>query len=186
MLINHYLTENNISIYALAEKTDLAYSTVRHICSGKADIRKCRHSTVEKIASALDISTEDVELLCEQKYSFSLFKSSYHHKAKREGEIGFVTEILKSGDVERYWRLRMYRETFYLVAMVDYYSRKNGINLYSGYNHIRMCKLKDKSYSEDVLLEYALTKDPKVLEEAEEHAIPEFLHYNLIEGGLEE
>lgn len=184
MLIENFLKENKISMYELAQKADLPYATIHNICSGKTDIRQCSYDTVDKIATALKLPIRDVVLLCKKNYSFSMFKSAYRHKAKIQGEIDFVIEILQSDEVKRYWRLHMYKEAFYLVAMTDYFSRKNNINIFSGFDEIRSCKLKNKLYSSDVLIEYKLTHDDAVLVNAEKKAIPEFLKYNIVEGGF--
>ena len=90
-----------------------------------------------------------------------------------------------SKTVEKYWEEGSYVYALYLVAMVDYLSKRNDIPLYTGYNYFRKQKLKEPFFplSARILFETAPSKN--VVEKSFlDNAIPEFLRYNIVEGDI--
>ncbi|SCY38731.1 Helix-turn-helix [Lachnospiraceae bacterium XBB2008] len=59
-MLNSYLEQNNISVYALARKTGIPYSTLSDIANGKTDIRSVSASVLYKLAKGLDVSMESL------------------------------------------------------------------------------------------------------------------------------
>ena len=49
---------------------------------------------------------------------------------------------LESDEIRRLYNKQWYPEALYLLAMVDYLSRENGVPLCTKYSDIRNCKLK--------------------------------------------
>ena len=76
----------------------------------------------------------------------------------------------------------MVRESFYLLAMLDYLSRLNDIPLCTNYDDIRKCKLEEPLYPSGVLVMCAAAKNDLAKEQAMQDAIPEFLHFNILES----
>ena len=64
MLINDYLSNNNITKYSFAKMYGLPYGTLNDICNGKTDISKCKGETLYKIARAIGCTVD--MLLCER------------------------------------------------------------------------------------------------------------------------
>jgi plasmid maintenance system antidote protein VapI len=181
MLLENYLKEKKISMYRLSELSGVPYTTIYNIVQCKANIENCTARNVLRIAKALDLSVEDLIFLGDPKYSYTVFKSEQCHLVHRLGEIEYCIDVLKGRKIDYYWNLRCYAEAMYLVAMIDYLSHRHNIPICTDYNYIRDCKLEKKRYPIDTWIEYKLSKNKAVLEDAEKKSIPEFLRFNIIE-----
>lgn len=180
MYIKQYLENNRISIYKVANSALVAYPTVFNIVNGKVDILNCALGVVKKIADALDLTVDELLTLCDKNYSFDLFRSEQCHLVKRMDEIDYVIDLLEKKKIDYYWKLNMKVEAFYLLAMLDYLSKRNGLPKCNEYDEIRRYKLEKPIFPVDTeLSEKLLGKDTH--KEAMDHAIPEFLDYNIVE-----
>ncbi len=180
MYIKQYLENNRISIYKVANSALVAYPTVFNIVNGKVDILNCALGVVKKIADALDLTVDELLTLCDKNYSFDLFRSEQCHLVKRMDEIDYVINLLEKKKIDYYWKLNMKVEAFYLLAMLDYLSKRNGLPKCNEYDEIRRYKLEKPIFPVDTeLSEKLLGKDAH--KEAMDHAIPEFLDYNIVE-----
>ncbi|MBR5422053.1 MAG: helix-turn-helix transcriptional regulator [Lachnospiraceae bacterium] len=184
MRIEQFLKDKKISLYALAEKSGLNYSVVHNIINGRSDIRQCKLDTAARMADALQISIEDLMLLCKRNYSYTLFKSEQCHQVHRKGELEYVVDILERKEIDHYWHLSMYAEALYELAMIDYICRRNDIPKCENYNEMRTYKLDHKAYPIDVEITKNLLRKDNAYENAEKGAIPEFLRFNIIEGEI--
>lgn len=184
MRIEQFLRDKKISMYELAERSGLSYSVVHNLIKGKSDIHNCTVDTAARLARVLDISIEDLMLLCWRNYTFTWFRSEQCHQVHRKGELEYLVEVLESREIDRYWRLCMYAEAMYEVAMIDYISRRNGIPRCENYNEIRKHKLDHVAYPIDVKITGELLKSPEAFSKAESGAIPEFRRFNIIEGEI--
>ena len=116
------------------------------------------------------------------RQEFEVFKGNVCNAVKQQGILSFIRNILISDVIEKYWSEENYLYAFYLVAMVDYLSRLNDIPLYTKYNEIRYYQMDKKIYPLSVIIEADLMeKDP---DDMIEDAIPEFLHFNIVEGDI--
>ena len=93
-------------------------------------------------------------------------------------------DILKENQIRTYWERQWYRESFYLLAMVDYLSRENGLPLCNDYEDIRNCTLPEPLYPWDVVLAAKLDDSLDRKEQCLKEAIPEFLRFNIIESEI--
>ena len=180
MYIKQYLEDNRISIYKVASNALVAYPTVFNIVNGKVDILNCALGIVKKIADALNLTIEEVLTLCDKNHSFNLFRSEQCHLVKRLGEIDYVIDLLEKKKIDYYWKLGMNAEAFYLLAMLDYLSKRNGLPKCTDYEEIRQYKLEKPVYPADTeLSEKLIGKDAH--KDALDHAIQEFLNFNIVE-----
>ena len=76
-----------------------------------------------------------------ERSSFEIFKSNICHLVKDKGELSFIRDMLCSDEVSKLYERKWYAECLYLLAMIDYLSRKNDIPLYNGYDKLRTGKL---------------------------------------------
>ena len=76
-----------------------------------------------------------------ERSSFEIFKSNISHLVKDKGELTFIRDMLCSDEVNKLFERKWYAECLYLLAMIDYLSRKNDIPLYTGYDKLRTGKL---------------------------------------------
>lgn len=184
MRIEQYLKDHHITMYELAERSGLSYSVVHNLIKGKSDIKKCTVDTASRLARVLRISIEDLMLICDRNYTFTWFRSEQCHLVHRKGELDYLVDVLESREIDRYWRLSMYAEAMYEVAMIDYISRRNDLPRCENYNEIRQYKLDHVAYPIDVKIKEGLLKDSDAFSKAEEGGIPEFRRFNIVEGEI--
>lgn len=121
----------------------------------------------------------------EDRSSFEVFKSNICHLVKYNGEIEFIKEVLCSKKIQQLYQKEWYAECLYLLAMVDYLSRKNDIPLYNGFDELRHCKLKQVVFPSSIMMRYLVTKDERILKESYDNSIPEFKRFNIVENEVE-
>lgn len=115
-------------------------------------------------------------------HEFELFKDNVKHHIKSSGELGFIKEVLLSGEIEDLWNEGNYLEALYIIATVDYLSERNEIPLYAKYNNMRKYKCENIIIPVSIIIEMNLTG--KSLEELTDDAIPMYKKYNIIEGDI--
>lgn len=111
---------------------------------------------------------------------FEVFKGNVYVRIQENGPLDFISKILVSNVIEEYWNDQNTLYAIYLLAMVDYLSKMNGVPLYSKYDYMRKYKLKDRIYPLSITISAKI--DNKSEEEYIDDAIPEFLKYNIVEG----
>lgn len=185
------LKERQLSVYQCAKESHIPYTTLSDVIKGKTRIEKCTAETIYKLAKVLHVTME--ELLADSfgkdsdvadLRNFEIYKSNVCHLVKDKGDIDFIIDILQENKIRDYWERKWYRESFYLLAMVDYLSRINGLPVCNDYEDIRNCKLSEVLYPRDVLLAEKLDASLDVKEQCLKEAIPEFLRFNIIESEI--
>ena len=185
MVITSIMDDRNITKYRLAKNTGIPYTTISDICSGKAQLEKCSVETVYKIAKELGVSIETlIEPYMEERLDFELFKSNTCHRLKELGDIEFIIELLETNTIEKYHRKKWYPECLYLLAMLDYLSRENDVELCSGYDNLRSMKLKYTLYPSSVLVAAKVANNDEIKERAKAQAIAEFIRFNIVESEI--
>ena len=188
MVLNDLLEKKQISRYRLSKDSGIPQATVADLCTGKTRITKCSAETLYKIAKTLRVPMEslieaEIENQAEspRRMSFEVFKSNVCHLVKDQGAVDFIIDTLESDEIRKLYKRKWYPKAFYLLAMVDYLSNKNEIPLCSNYNDVRKQHLREPLYPTGVLLSDAALHTNQYKEEARRNAIPEFLHFNIIE-----
>ena len=182
-MIDDIMREKAMTKYRLSKLSNVPYTTVNDICTGRADIRRCSADTVYKIAGALGVTME--ELLAPYyvvRPDFELFKSNVCHQLREKGDIDFMIDLIEGGLIIEYYERNWYPEALYLLAMLDYVSRENDIPICRDYDEIRNCRLSRPAYPASVIAMCAAAKNDAPKEAAKQNAIPEFLRHNIIEG----
>ena len=118
------LKKRKTNIRACSVQSDIPYATLYPICS---------YFTVAKLARFLGYRPDEIVY---EKEDFQTFRNNLHHRIKIN-ELECILEIIESDDVSTYMRHEDYLKAFYLVATVDYISRKNDIPLCDKYNSVR-------------------------------------------------
>ncbi len=73
MNISTYIKNQGISVYSLAKKSSVPYTTLCSICNGTANLMECRVGTLVKIADFLGVNLLDLinsSLSAPVKYNF--------------------------------------------------------------------------------------------------------------------
>lgn len=60
MNLSNYVNKMGFSVYSLAKKSSVPYTTLSSICNGTSDVMECRVSTLMKIAEALKVNLIDL------------------------------------------------------------------------------------------------------------------------------
>ncbi len=66
-MLSDYLKEKDISIYNLAKKSGLPYSSVNDLANGRVDAANCRAGMLFALASALELSMDRLYELCRKE-----------------------------------------------------------------------------------------------------------------------
>lgn len=120
-----------------------------------------------------------------ERSSFEIFKSNICHLVKDKGELSFIRDMLCSDEVSKLYERKWYAECLYLLAMIDYLSRKNDIPLYNGYDKLRTGKLDKVLYPSGKMAMYSLSGDESILIKSFDESIPEFKRFNIVENEIE-
>lgn len=183
MLINEIMTRRNMSKYRLSKNSGIPYTTLTDILSGKARLEKCSAETVYKLSKELNITMEQLLSPCfEKRCSFELYKSNVCHRLKELGDIDFIIDTLEEDKIRAYYNRKWYPECFYLLAMLDYISRINDVPMCENYSDIRGQSLREALYPSSVIATVAVTNSNEAKRKAKAEAIPEFMHFNIVES----
>lgn len=183
MIITELLDRNNITKYRLSRNSNVPYTTLNDICNGKTNLAKCSAETVYRLAKELNVSMEELlKDYLEHRCSFELYKSNVCHKLKNLGDIEFLIETLKNDDIRIYYEKKWYPECLYLLAMVDYISRENDIELCEEYADLRKRKLSETIYPTSVLALCRAVNSDEPKRQAYRESIPEFIRFNIVES----
>ena len=185
------LKEKQLSVYQCAKESHVPYTTLSDIVKGKTRIEKCTAETLYKLAKTLNVAMEELLTECFKENEdtsdvrdFEVYKSNICHLVKDKGDIDFIVDTLKENRIRTYWERKWYRESFYLLAMVDYISRENDLPLCKDYEDIRNCTLSEPLYPRDVILAAKLDASLDVKQQCLKEAIPEFMRFNIIESEI--
>lgn len=185
------LKNKGISVYRCSKESNVPYTTLLDIVKGKTKIEKCTAETVYKLAKVLNIAMEELleeylegEDSMPYRSDFETFKSTICHLVKDRGDIDFIIDTLKTDEIRLYWDRKWYPESFYLLAMIDYLSRENGLPLCQDYEDIRSCTLSEPLYPRDINLAAKLNTSLDLRRQSIEEAIPEFKRFNIVESRI--
>ena len=181
--VNTVLRDRQMTKYRLAKSSGVSQTTINDICSGKVNIKNCTGETLYRLAKTLSVSVESLlSEAMEHRPAFEIFKSNVCHYVKDIGDIEFLIEVIKSDRIIRYLDKRWHREALYLLAMVDYLCRENGLPLHEDYAELRHIKLSEVVYPAGILILCAALKSDEPKEKSLREAIPEFLRHNIVEA----
>ena len=185
MTLNEIMANRHLSKYRLAKNSNIPYTTLSDILSGKTQLGKCNADTVRRLSKELKISMEDLlSLYDEKRCNFELYKSNVCHRLKEVGDINFIIETLESKTIREYFNKKWYLESFYLLAMLDYISRINKIPLCKDYEDIRKLTLQKTVYPASIIAMSVISNSDDIKQKVKQKAIPEFMHFNIVESEI--
>ncbi len=180
-MIQELISQKNLSMYRVSKNSGIPYTTINDICSGKTQLEKCSAETVYKLAKELGVSVESLlEPLVETRINFELYKSNVCHRLKELGDIDFIIDTLEQDNIRSYYKRKWYPESLYLLAMLDYVSRENGVPICEDYDDLRKSRLKETIYPASVLSMFAVSKSEHIKDNAIKSAIPEIIRFNIV------
>ena len=104
------------------------------------------------------------------------------HQLKKLGDIDFIIDTLEKNKIRDYYNRGWYPESFYLLAMLDYISRLNGVAICEDYSDIRRRSLQEPIYPSSIIAQAIILDSESAKQKAKLKAIPEFLRFNIIES----
>lgn len=182
-MLQQRLKEKKMSVYRCSKISGVPYTTLSEMLRGKTKIGNCSDDNVFRLAKALDTTVE--KLLSEsedRRPAFETFKSEICHAVKDHGDMDFIAEVLTSDEIRVFWDKQWYPEALYLLAMIDYLSRVNGIPLCTRYDDLRSYSLREPLYPRDIVLLSSVRKNSALKEICSAEAIPEFKRFNIVES----
>ena len=183
MDINELLKQKGLTKYQLSKLSGVPFATISDISTGKSRIEKCAAETVYKLAVTLGITIEDlIADRMERRGSFETYKSNVCHMVKDMGDLDFIIDTLESGRIRKLFDRKWYPESLYLLAMVDYLSRENGLPVCADYSDIRAARLKEPIYPAGILTMCVAFESEEPKEKSRSEAIPEFMRFNIVES----
>ena len=120
----------------------------------------------------------------ESKIDFDLFKSNVCHRLKELGDTEFIISLLELAAIRKYYDKQWYPEALYLLAMLDYVSRVNAVELCADYDDLRNKKLQKTIYPSSIIAQALVTGDETIKSKAIEESIPEFIRFNIVEKDI--
>ena len=182
-MLKDLLDEKKLSLYQCSKLSGIPYTTLSEVVRGKTKLSKCSAETVLKLSRMLGMSMEDLLSASDDlRPDYEVYKSNVCHRVKDLGELDFIVQTLRTDEVRHLWQRKWYFEAFYLLAMLDYLSRLNGLPLCNQYDDIRAQSLRQPLYPRDVLLEEKLRPGSQVLRRCRMEAVPEFMRFNIVEN----
>ena len=197
MYLNELMNACHMSRADLSARSNIPESTLRDILNGKAQLDRCEAATLYNIAYALDVSVEDIlegywdalERDAPSRTSvhdenslmnFYMLADSMLGRLRATGDLAFIDGIDQNGWIERLYQSGQYRCALFLLGMVDYLCRKNGVRQVARYDEYRKARLDRPVYAlrtlnvndDDGAFQRART-------EAENNAIPELGRYGI-------
>ncbi|MBQ9227589.1 MAG: hypothetical protein IJ168_02055 [Eubacterium sp.] len=119
-----------------------------------------------------------------ENYSFEEFKSNVCHQLKSMGDIDFMLSLLDNHNIRNYFNKGLYRESLYLLAMLDYLCRIHDLPRCNEYDDLRAYRFEKPIFPLSIILISNYTNDSDLRAEAIKDAIPEFLQFNIVEGDV--
>ena len=197
MYLNELMNACHMSRAELSARSNIPESTLRDILNGKAQMDRCEAATLYNIAYALDVSVEDIlegywdalERDAPSRTSvhdenslmnFYVLADSMQGRLRATGDLAFIDGIDQNGWIERLYQSGQYRCALFLLGMMDYLCRKNGVRQVARYDEYRKVRLDGPVYAlrtlnvndDDGAFQRARTK-------AENNAIPELGRYGI-------
>lgn len=197
MYLNELMNACHMSRAELSARSNIPESTLRDILNGKAQMDRCEAATLYNIAYALDVSVEDIlegywdalERDAPSRTSvhdenslmnFYVLADSMQGRLRATGDLAFIDGIDQNGWIERLYQSGQYRCALFLLGMMDYLCRKNGVQQVARYDEYRKTRLDGPVYAlrtlnvndDDGAFQRART-------EAENNAIPELGRYGI-------
>ena len=197
MYLNELMNACHMSRAELSARSNIPESTLRDILNGKAQLDRCEAATLYNIAYALDVSVEDIlegywdelerdapaRIAVHDENSlmnFYVLADSMLGRLRATGDLAFIDGIDQNGWIERLYQGREYRCALFLLGMMDYLCRKNGVRQVARYDEYRKARLDGPVYA---LRTLNVNDDNGAFQrartEAENNAIPELGRYGI-------
>lgn len=181
MTFKELLIEKNVTGYGLAKSAGIPYTTISDLINGKTVIQNVSLKHAIMIADVLSVDVKFLnELNSYTPIEFRYFRNNLLNDLKNAKSLDFAKRLIKTKEIDFYYKNNAKPYAYYLLALVDYLYRKNGLSIFiDRYNEMRREKLEKPFFVGSDLISF------ETIEEAERKlqikTIPEFKKFNIIE-----
>ena len=186
MAFSDLLRERQLSVSALSRISNVPASLISDLNRGQASLFDLSGQILFDLSQALGMTIE--QLLQREKLlrpRFENFRKDCKKRLRVLGDHDFITDVIDSGDIEFYIGHKWYPEAFYLLAMLDLVCQRNSVMLYPDYKDLRGMKLTQTVYPDEVFILSATLTSERPMQEVLKNALPQFLHYNIVETSID-
>ena len=181
MTFKEFLIKKNVTGYSVAKSTGIPYTTINDLINGRTIIQNISLKNAILIADLLDV---DVKLLNNlEKYKtieFRYFRNNLLNELKNNNPLIFAKKIIKTKEIDFYYKNDAKPYAYYLLALVDYLYRENDLPIFSDrYNEIRQEKLEKPFFVGSDILKFETIEDAE--KQLNIKVIPEFKKFNIVE-----
>lgn len=195
MTIHDKMTSLDLSRAELARISQTPDSTLRDILNGEAALGRCQAATVCRLASALEMSVEELMRLEPLAHDMPMPSKKALHEAtyldcylnirdatlQLLSEIGaeaFIQAVLRERFFENFYAHGEYAEALFLLGLMDYLCDCTGMERITRYAPYR------GDMMETPIFPRRMTGHPYSMDEKLvllHHAIPQLMKYNIVE-----
>ena len=181
-MLKDMMKEKGLTKRQMSRTTGIPYTTICDLISGAVPLTKTSALNLFKIAKFFNVSMEALlEKEIPERKDFEWFKSNERHRLKEMGDFEYIIEAVKEDYIVKCWEKKWYLEALYLLGMLDYLCRINGIPVFKRYDSIRGSKMNHVVYPIDIILSDRLSKCSGDKKKSIELSIPEFIRHNIVE-----
>lgn len=192
-MFKHLVIRHNKSLYSIAKESGVPYTTVSDLFHQKIRIENMTAKNVHKLSKCFNLSMDVFYKRCQTSLldrSFDLeydqFRSDVAHVLKHVGDLEFLKMIQYHDWIKCCLIEKKYIYALYMLCLYDFLKNKMGQPLEKKYEKLRSLKLKEPLFPADSYALEAISPlhAAKLKEYQIEHAYPEFLKHNIVEGDL--
>ena len=89
-MLKDYLAERHVSMYSLAVRSGVPYSTVNDLANGRIEVENCRAGVLKKIADALSITMDELYEQCYSEMAFFLEKQKLSVRVRAKNKTYYA------------------------------------------------------------------------------------------------
>ena len=184
MKFKELLNRKNITGYALSKATGIPYTTINDLINGRTVIQNVSLKNAILLSDCLEIDLitfsklETIDFI-----DFRYFRNNILHELKRLGPEKLFYLITREKQIDFYYKNNGKEYAYYLLALIDYLSRKYDIPKYSRrYNELRKETLDKPFFVGSSIVKFESIKEAE--EKLKIEVIPEFKKFNIIEEDI--
>ena len=178
------LESRNITSYALAKTTGIPYTTINDLLHYRTLPKNISLEHALKIAKVLDVSLEELAAIEGAPMTeFDFFRTNLLNDINMLGPVRWINKTIKNKVIDFYYKNGGVAHALFMLATLDYLSRKNHLSFYQKrYNDLRKMKLDKVLFTGMNLLTFSSVEEAERLLAVK--IAPEYRRFNIIETDI--
>lgn len=188
MNLKETLKNKGISSYRLSKESGVPQTTVTDILLGNSDLLNCSAITVYRLGQVLGMTSDEIIETVLQKEenddeSHEVFRSNTCHSLAKLGDLEFIKETLQKRRIQKAKKEGHVFDYLYLLGMIDYLCRINGLPFRPEFYELRKEKL-NHQFLPPSFKAMSMVFPNDEWKKKVAPPIPEFLRFNIVEGDV--